>query len=221
MDARALLRSHAIHDLRRLVPSAHYLLREHDPQADWELVQPLLQQPVGFELSPREHAAAQALWDLTLHELRFRTVFARAFPVQDYDPNSTPPLADSPGMTEGEKVELDARREASRRSALVYARMVADPVLIEAFRPIEDTTAASAAAATRLRQRGEKITTVRDDAVIAALRARNVDPMKMPTPPLGNTPWPLRESLREDLGLSKAQANESFRRLRKEGRIRP
>jgi hypothetical protein len=131
MDLRALLRSNARNDLRRLIPTAHYWMRDHSPEADRDLVDPLLRAPMRFELTPREHAAAQALSDFATYEIRFRTIFANAFPVQDFDP-STPPTP-SPGMTEEQEREIAARLEVFRRSALVYARLLADEQLMQGF----------------------------------------------------------------------------------------
>ena len=123
MDARELLRTYTLEELRRLVPPGHYLLRPHSHQADLELVELLLQFPERFELTPREHGAADALSALAKHELRSRDM-SRGHPVRDFD-DPTPP----PGVTEDEQREMDGRREVMRRSALVFARMIDATVL--------------------------------------------------------------------------------------------
>jgi hypothetical protein len=68
--------------------------------------------------------------------------------------------------------------------------------------------------------RREKGTTIRDDAVIEALRKRGVDPLNMPTAPLGDKPWPLREEIQSEMRISKTMAKQSFTRQRKAGRMR-
>jgi hypothetical protein len=142
MDAQDLLRAHALNDLRRLIPPAHYWMREHAPTADRELTDPLLSEPVRFELTPREHVAARALFDLTTYRLRSRAIWSIAFPVRD---NDSP--TDSPGMTANDEREVAARLEVFRRSALVYARVVGDLHLIECFQPPPPDTAAPSPAA--------------------------------------------------------------------------
>jgi hypothetical protein len=66
----------------------------------------------------------------------------------------------------------------------------------------------------------EKVTTIRDGNVIEALRKRGIDPLKMPTPPSGNKPWPLRLDIQNDLNITAAQAKQSFTRLRNDGRMK-
>jgi hypothetical protein len=138
MNAHDLLRTHALNDLRRLIPPAHYWMREHEPTADRELTDPLLSHPVRFELAPREHVAARALFDLATYRLRSRAIWSIAFPVRD---NDSP--TDSPGMTADDEREVTARLEVFRRSALVYARVVGDLHLIECFQPPPPADAAA------------------------------------------------------------------------------
>lgn len=69
-------------------------------------------------------------------------------------------------------------------------------------------------------KRREKATTQHDDNVIAALKARNIDPLNMPAAPLGNKPWPLREDIAKELGISTNTAKKAFTRLRKYGRMK-
>jgi hypothetical protein len=134
MDLRPRLRAYAINDLQRFCSSTHYLLRDHDPVADCELTQPLLEKSASLGLTPRELAAAHALNDLATYEIRSRSIWAAAFPVRDV---GSPPVESD--MTENQKRELSARLEIHRRSALVYARTVNDPLLVEYFQPDQQT----------------------------------------------------------------------------------
>ena len=130
MNAHDLLRTHALNDLRRLIPPAHYWMREHEPTADRELTDPLLSEPVRFELTPREHVAARALFNLATYRLRSRAIWSIAFSARDIDSPT-----ESPGMTPNDEHEVTAWLEVFRRSALVYARVVGDLHLIECFQP--------------------------------------------------------------------------------------
>ena len=69
-------------------------------------------------------------------------------------------------------------------------------------------------------KRREKATTQHDNNIIAALRVRNIDPMKMPSPPLGNKPWALREEIAKELGITLNTAKTAFTRLRKDNRVK-
>jgi hypothetical protein len=128
MNADDLLRTHALNDLRRLIPTAHYWMREHAPEADRELTEPLLREPVRFELTPREHAAAHALAALATYRVRSRIIWSKAYPARDADSAEEPP-----GMTADEEREVTARLEMFRRAAVVYARMLNDAQLVESF----------------------------------------------------------------------------------------
>jgi hypothetical protein len=128
MDLRPRLRAYAINDLQRFCSSTHYLLRDHDPVADCELTQPLLEKFASLGLTPRELAAAQALNDLATYEIRSRLIWAAAFPVRDV---GSPPVESD--MTENQNREIYGRFEVYRRSALAYARMLNDLQLIEYF----------------------------------------------------------------------------------------
>jgi hypothetical protein len=128
MNLSQRLRAFAINDLQRFCSPAHYSLREHDPVADRELTQPLLEKFVSLELTPRELAAAQALGDLATYEISSRTILASAIPVRDA---GVPPI--ETGMTENQERQIAGRFEVYRRSALVYARAVNDDLLIEYF----------------------------------------------------------------------------------------
>lgn len=132
MNLHELLRAHALHDLRRLVPSAHYWMRDHSPQADRELTEPLLREPVRFELTPRENVAARALSGLATYEILSRAILAEAYPVQDVGQ-----LPAESGLKPDQEQKIAGRWEVFRRTALVYARIVNDPQLIEGFQPPE------------------------------------------------------------------------------------
>lgn len=69
-------------------------------------------------------------------------------------------------------------------------------------------------------KRREKATTQHDNNIIAALMACNIDPLKMPAPPLGNKPWPLRVQIAEELGISKSTVKTAFTRLRINDRMK-
>lgn len=130
MNIDNVLRAYAQQDLKRLCPAAHYWMRDHNPQADRELTEPLLHEPARFALTPRELAAAHALADLATYEIRSRAIWSEAFPVRD-----TSDTREVGAMSEQQTREIDARREVYRRSALVYARMLNDALLIESFQP--------------------------------------------------------------------------------------
>jgi hypothetical protein len=68
--------------------------------------------------------------------------------------------------------------------------------------------------------RREKATTLQDDAIIAALIARKIDPLQMPSAPLGNKPWALREEVGRELKLSSVSMKKAFTRLRKANRMK-
>lgn len=121
-----LLKAHARHDLQRLIPAAHYWLREHAPIADRELTTPLLQNPIG--LSPREYVAAKALATLATYELESRAILEKAYPARDIGDET-----DCPGETFDEKRQIWGRLEVHRRDALVYAREIGNSQLIEAY----------------------------------------------------------------------------------------
>lgn len=55
--------------------------------------------------------------------------------------------------------------------------------------------------------------------IIAKLIEHGYDPKKMPRAPLGNKPWPLRESVRLELGYSTEVMKKAWTRLRAEDRI--
>ena len=69
-------------------------------------------------------------------------------------------------------------------------------------------------------KRREKATTIVDDNIIAELRTRDVDPMKMPSAPLGNKRWTLREEIGIAVGITPTSTKKAFTRLRKDGRMR-
>lgn len=114
MNIDNVLRAYARQELKRLCPATHYWMRDHNPQADRELTEPLLHEPARFELTPRELAAAHALADLATYEIRSRAIWSEAFPVRDT--NDTTEVG---AMSEQQTREIDARREGYRRSALV------------------------------------------------------------------------------------------------------
>lgn len=128
MNLDTLLRDYARQDLQRFCPSAHYWLRDHDPAADLELVRPMLREPVRFGLTPQERVAADALCALATYEVRSQKIWSEAFPARDSgDFSAVEP------MTLDQEREIYGRREAFRRYALVYARMLNDVQLIEHY----------------------------------------------------------------------------------------
>lgn len=128
MSLDTLLRDYARQDLKRFCPHAHYWMRDHDPKADSELVEPLLREPARFGMTPRERVAAAALSALAMYEIRSREIWSEAFPVRDTSDHS-----DVGSLTSEQQLEIYGRREAFRRAALVYARMLADEQLIESY----------------------------------------------------------------------------------------
>lgn len=120
------IRIAALNDLQQRIPDGHYLLRPYSPEADFELTQSLLGNPI--DLSLRELRAAKALADLAAYEIRSRAIFSIANPIRDFG-DETP----SPGMTRNEEREVAARFEVFRRSALDYARTLGDALLIERY----------------------------------------------------------------------------------------
>lgn len=142
MSLDNLLRAYARQELKRLCPAAHYWMRDHNPQADRELTEPLLHEPARFALTPRELAAAHALADLATYEIRSRAIWSEAFPVRD-----TSDTSEVGAMSKQQTREIDARREVYRRSALVYAQMLKDDQLIEGFQPLAMTPSAAPMAA--------------------------------------------------------------------------
>ncbi len=142
MSLDNLLRDYARQDLQRFCPAAHYWNRDHNPIADHELTWPLLREPVRFGLTPRERVAATALYDLTTYTIKSRAIWDAAYPVRDSD-DPTP----ATGTTFDQEREIWGRREVSRSSALVYARMLGDVQLIEHYQtpvpaPATDTAPA-------------------------------------------------------------------------------
>lgn len=129
MGVDELLRMQALNDLRRLTPKAHFWMRDLDPKADRELTEPLLREPVQHGMTPRELAAAHALANRATYLIRSRELQSRVMVVSDSDA----PQSDPRSMPESDYREIAARREVFRQSALVYARMVNEPLMIEAF----------------------------------------------------------------------------------------
>lgn len=132
MSLDNLLRDYARQDLQRFFPAGHYWLRDHEPMADRELIEPLIKEPVRFGLTPRENLAANALSDLTIYTIRSRAIWVAAYPARDSD-DPTP----APGTTFDQEREIAGRREVYRRSALIYARMLGDSQLIEYYQPLK------------------------------------------------------------------------------------
>ncbi len=128
MNFDDLLRDYARRDLQRFCPAAHYWLRDHNPIADRELVEPLLIRPVEFGLTPLEHVAADALGKLTTYTITSRAIWDAAYPARDTR-DTTP----APGTTFNQEREIWGRREVFRSSALVYARLLDDAQLIELY----------------------------------------------------------------------------------------
>ncbi|MEO6279193.1 hypothetical protein [Roseateles sp.] len=60
----------------------------------------------------------------------------------------------------------------------------------------------------------------RDTNILEKLRQRDIDPLKMPKAPLGNKPWPLRESIGVELGYSPEMMLRAWKRMRADGRIK-
>lgn len=138
------IRIAALNDLKKQIPSAHYLGRPHSIDADLELVRSLLSSPEGLTL--REYRAAQALQDWAFLEKRFRVISCTANPARDID-DETP----APRIAFEQEQELTARREVFRCSALVYAQMLGDAQLIECYQtpipaPATETVPAQTAA---------------------------------------------------------------------------
>ena len=132
MNIDSLLRDYARQDLKRFTPDAHYWLRDHNPIADRELVQPLLSEPMRFGLTPRERVAATALDSLVAYEIESRAIWATAYPARDVGDTT-----EQPGMMFNEERKIWGRRESFRASALVYARMLRDEQLIERYQTPE------------------------------------------------------------------------------------
>lgn len=136
MNQTQRLRQTAIADLDRVCPVAHYWLREYDPKADYELVEPLIREPRRYCLTTREYDAANALNALAVYELQSRAIWSAAYPARDAYSNSI-----DTGTTEQQDLEIAARFEIFRSAALIYAKTIGDAQLIEAFQskqPIAD-----------------------------------------------------------------------------------
>ena len=128
MSLDNLIRDYARQDLQRFCPQAHYLRRDHSPTADRELAEPLLREPVRFGLTPRERVAADALSALAIYEIRSRAIWTEAFPARDLDD-----VTAAKPLSLNQEREIYGRREAFRRFALVYARVLNDVQLIEYY----------------------------------------------------------------------------------------
>ena len=61
-----------------------------------------------------------------------------------------------------------------------------------------------------------KKSTLDDDNIIAAIKRREIDPLRMPKPPLGNKAWPLRVEIGKELEITPVQMKRAFTRLRKD-----
>ena len=170
MNIDNLLRDYARHDLQRLCPPAHYWLRDHDPIADRELVEPLLREPVRFGLTPREIVAATAMRDLATYTISSRAIWDAAYPARDSG-DTTP----TPGMTFDQEREIWARREVFRNSALVYARMLGDTQLIERYQSPEPAPAPDTATPAPVVDIASNSTTPDPERRLARLRALGGD----------------------------------------------
>lgn len=122
------LRAHALRDLERFYPSNHYWMRPYSLEADYEITAPLIREPESYRLTGREFAAVTAFHNMTFCEMRRRKIYGDAHPVRDIG-DSTP----SPGVSESNQLEIEARHKIFMESALSYARLIGEQSLIEAF----------------------------------------------------------------------------------------
>ena len=159
------LRRSAIADLERVCPAAHYWLREYDPKADRELVEPFLMEPGRFGLTLRELDAANALSALADFEIRSRAIWSAAFPARDIDTQEI-----EAGTSEQQDREISARYEVFRRVALVYANAISDPQLIEAFQPMTHDNQASETGPERDKRLYERRKALKAQGVIPFLK---------------------------------------------------
>lgn len=159
------LRQSVIADLERVCPVTHYWLREYDPKADRELVEPLLKEPRRFGLTLREFDAANALSALADFENRSRAIWSIAYPARDIDTQEI-----EAGTSEQQDREISARYEVFRRVALVYANAISDPQLIEAFQPGQQTSTKSETAPERNKRISDRCDKLRNEGVKAWLK---------------------------------------------------
>jgi hypothetical protein len=73
----------------------------------------------------------------------------------------------------------------------------------------------------RSKERPQKAPERQCQLVLDAIKARGLDPMNLPPAPLGNKPWPLRQDIQEDTGLSEVMVKKALTLLRKDGHINP
>lgn len=128
MNIHQFTRDSVRDELRRFIPPAHYWLREHEPVADLELATQLLREPSRFGLTARERLAADVLMAWAECELKTRAVWATLAPIRDADDSE--PL---PEISQEQRIELWARREAFRRVALLYAQQCGNGTMVDAY----------------------------------------------------------------------------------------
>lgn len=128
MSAGDVLRAHALEVLRPLTPDRHFWMRKCATEADAELADMLLRDPLRSSLSALELCAAKVLNAQATHKRVLREAHERAFPARDSDDASPPP-----GLTAKDELELWAFGEMLRELAHDFALRVGDTVLAAAF----------------------------------------------------------------------------------------
>jgi hypothetical protein len=108
--------------------------------------------------------------------------------------------------------QLDAARNSGR------SRAALDSVM-KSLRSLEGAAQLAGVPAAPP-SRGVPQQRAQEEAILGALEARGVDPLKMPKAPMGNKPWPLREEIGDELKLSSVVMKKAFGRLRADGRMK-
>lgn len=121
------LRAHARCDLQRFYPPNYFLVRNYSLIADFNLAWPLLQAPATNQLTSREIAAATALKDFSVYEIRYQKIWKDTKLVKDTTEKVCAELSES------ENREIYALLEIFYCSALSYTQAIRAPSLIKAF----------------------------------------------------------------------------------------
>lgn len=123
--------------------------------------------------------------------------------------------------SDGERVRLaDFARFASDHDWVMPARLSGLVATLQTGCDVASRRAADAAIAPNRPRRKKLSQPDQEEAILVWLKGHGYDPMAMPKPPLGIKPWPLREALRMDLGLTIEVARKAFKRLREDGRMK-
>lgn len=121
------LRAHARYDLQRFYTPSYFLGRDYSLIADFNLTWPLLRAPATNQLTSREIAAATALRDFSIYEIRYQKIWKDTKPVKDTTEK------DCTELSESENREIYALLEIFYCSALSYMRAIGAPSLIKVF----------------------------------------------------------------------------------------